>query len=168
MPLIKQVLHCRFFLFVGKTSCGCLTFNAFFTPFKTGTCIPKALQVFREWNNDLIPENWMVDYGQAERNVLNKCCPECIAVLCDFHREQASEQGLQRTGSDVPSKDAVLTCLRKLFNAKIWASLWYDFDMVKSGLYGDTRSDRGTGRALDINLGFTHVKGSIHINAQKR
>lgn len=65
---------------------------AFATQFETGTCIPKALKVFREWNTDFCPKYSMVDYSKAKRNALSECPLESKLVLCDFHREQASNQ----------------------------------------------------------------------------
>lgn len=105
------------FLIVVKTPHGYLTVGAFVTQFETGTCISEALKVFREWNPDFSPEYWMIDYSQAEINALNECFPESKVVLCDFHREQAWDRWLKRTDSCVQSKDAVLTCLRKIANS---------------------------------------------------
>jgi len=38
-------------------------------------CISQALEIIRQWNPDWRPDNWMVDFSEAEINALESVFP---------------------------------------------------------------------------------------------
>ena len=71
--------------------------------------IREALQILSSWNPTW---HFMVDYSEAEIEVIQSTFPACKVYLCDFHQEQAWERWVKDKKLGLSSDDGVLDLLR--------------------------------------------------------
>ena len=83
---------------------------------ETELLLTDGLKILKQWNPNWIPSYFMTDKSSIELGAIGSVFPNCIRLLCDFHRVQAWERWVSKTANGVLSsdKDVVLSYLKDL------------------------------------------------------
>ena len=80
-----------FFLCV-KTNVGYSVVGEFIIQSENVEQISEAIGILKNWNQEWKPMYFIVDYSEAEMQVIEESFSETKVYICDFHREQAWER----------------------------------------------------------------------------
>ena len=96
---------------------------------ETELLLTEGLKILKQWNPNWTPSFFMTDKSSIELGAIGSIFPNCIRLLCDFHRAQAWERWVSKTANGVPSsdKDIVLSYLKDLAYANTGMSYTCSF-----------------------------------------
>ena len=108
------------FSLVVKTNVGYIVCGIFIIQFEDSRSIARALNVFKEWNKDWVPEYFIVDFSEAEMNGTRTVFSDRVKIyICDFHCEQSWLRWFaKKENVNADDVDSLLRMFRKLASSK--------------------------------------------------
>ena len=103
------------FFVTAKTSVGIgRVVTTIITQAEAELLLTRGLKILKQWNPNWIPSYFMTDKSSIELKAIGSVFPNCIQLLCDFHRAQAWERRVSKTANGELSsdKDVVLSYLK--------------------------------------------------------
>ncbi|OCT81634.1 hypothetical protein XELAEV_18028457mg [Xenopus laevis] len=105
-----------FFLCVRTNVCYAVV-GAFIVQQETAVHIEEALQMFKTWNKKWNANHFMVDFCLEEINAVTKVFKDTKIILCDFHREKAWSEWLNKKVHGVQNVKKILQMIRNVAKA---------------------------------------------------
>ena len=94
---------------------------------ETEALLTEGLKILKQWNPQWSPTYFMMDKSSVELGAVANTFPNCIRLLCDFHRAQAWERWVSKTAHGVSSseRDIILSYLKDLVYASTGIILYH-------------------------------------------
>ncbi|XP_065215356.1 uncharacterized protein LOC135842015 [Planococcus citri] len=108
------------FSLVVKTNVGYIVCGIFIIQYENSKSIAEALNVFKQWNSEWVPEYFIVDFSEAEMNAIESTFTFVKIYICDFHREQSWTRWFSKKENvqDSSDSDKLKLLFRKLATSK--------------------------------------------------